>query len=114
MWSFEWPELCMVQLIAVQGPAWPGGELRELQSSASYCKVLHNLGRGPRIVLAWLIVDGPASTPRPPIRGHQWPHLSNRRPAQSPCDKLRGHKDPEPGPGPSSGLPPPLPQIARN
>ena len=40
----------------------------ELQSSASYCKVLHNLGQGPRIVLAWLIVDGPASTPQ--ARGH--------------------------------------------
>ena len=37
----------------------------ELQSSASYCKVLHNLGQGPRIVLASLIADGPASTPQP-------------------------------------------------
>ena len=81
----------------------------ELQSSASYCKVLHNLGQGPRIVLASLIADGPASTPHPgllrqseatsglslPIGGQE---------CSPPCQKLRGHKDPEPGPGPASCL----------
>ena len=90
----------------------------ELQSSASYCKVLHNLGQGPRVVLAWLIADGPASTPRsPPRLGHtglnsqsetSWgPQPTNSRLwGPHPCQSLRGHRDPEPepGPGPASCL----------
>ena len=68
------------------GPRRPGplvpGSPGELQSSASYCKVLHNLGQGPRIVLAWLIADA-----RPQLNTSHWPQLTNERPPEAPADQ---------------------------
>ena len=63
----------------------------ELQSSASYCKVLHNLGQGPRVVLAWLIADGPASTPRSRLGSDTLDSTANQRPARGLSRPIAGH-----------------------